>query len=100
MTKRPKPETEYFGKIDIIKMRRIAESKKSEMEEEELERLKKLHWRHCAECGMEMESIPFKGVTVYKCFNCGSVFLPPGMLEKLCGEEFHLIDSLLELFRF
>lgn len=100
MTKVPTPETEYFSKIDVIKMRKLAETRKNRLAKEEQERLKKLHWHRCSECGMELDSIPFKGSTIYKCFNCNGVFLGSGTLEKLCGCESHLIESFLNLFRF
>lgn len=100
MPKLPHPETQYFGQIDIQKLRRIAEAKREKLAHEEKERLKKLHWRRCAECGMELESIPFKGSMVHRCFNCNGVFLEHGTLEKLCGEELHIIESFLELFKF
>lgn len=100
MPKPPHPESEYFGAIDMHKIRKIAESKRDKLAKEEFARLKKLHWRRCAECGMELEPIPFKGATIHKCFNCNGVFLETGTLEKLCGEESHLIESLLDLFKF
>ena len=67
---------------------------------EERERLKKLHWRRCGNCGMEMEEIPFKGQSIFKCFACGSVLLPEGSLENLCGGEKHIVETLLDLFKF
>lgn len=100
MPKAPRPELEYFGKIDIAKLRRLFEVKRDRLAKEERERLRKLHWHRCAGCGMELEAIPFKGVMVHKCFGCNGVFLEAGTLEKLCGEELHLIESLLELFKF
>lgn len=100
MPKQPRPEIEYFNKIDLLKLRKIAETKRNRLAKEEMERLKKLHWRRCAECGMELESIAFKGATIHKCFNCNGVFLEPGTLEKLCGAEIHIVESLLDLFKF
>lgn len=100
MPKVPHPEIEYFGKKDVRQLRRMAETKRESLAKEERERLRKLHWRRCAECGMELDSIPFKGTMIHKCFTCNGVFLEAGTLEKLCGEELHLIESLLELFKF
>ena len=100
MTKPPSPEREYFGNIDVRKMRRIAEEKQKKMASEERTRLRELHWRRCGNCGMELEEIAFKKETVYKCFNCGAVLLLNKTLEKLCGEERRIIESLLDLFRF
>lgn len=100
MLKRPPPEKEYFGKLDIIKKRKIADAKKLKLAKSELEKLKNLHWRHCANCGLELEEIIFKGVVIYKCFNCESVFLEGGVLERLCGEESNFFESLMDLFKF
>lgn len=100
MTKPPQPEKTYFGKIDIQKMRKIAEAKRDRLAKEERERLKLLHWRRCAECGMELESVPFKEAAIHKCFNCGGVFLEESSFEKLCGEEKRFIESVMEIFKF
>lgn len=99
MPKRPHPEVGYFGKMDAIKKKRIAEEKKLKMAKEELERLKEMHWRRCAECGLELDTIIFKGTPVHKCFNCGGVFLEDGVLEKLAGEESHILESILDIFK-
>jgi len=98
--KPPSPEGKYFGNIDAHKMRRIAEEKRKKMASEERSRLRELHWRRCGNCGMELTEIAFKKETVYKCFDCGAVLLLDKTLEKLCGEERRIIESLLDLFRF
>lgn len=100
MPKPPRPEVPYFEKIDVHKMRKLAEAKRNQMAREELERLRKLHWRRCGNCGLELEDIPFKGQTIYKCFHCGSVLLLEGTLEHLCGDEHRAIEALLDLFKF
>lgn len=100
MPKVPHPESEYFGMIDMHKIRKLAESKRGKLAKEECERLKNLHWHRCADCGMELETIAFKGTTILKCFNCNGVFLDTATLEKLCGAETHFIESLLDLFKF
>ena len=100
MPKPPNPEKQYFGKIDTKKRRKIAEEKREKMAEEEMKALKMLHWRRCSECGMEMDSIPFKGTTIFKCKNCGGAFLHAETLKKLCGEETRLVESFLDIFKF
>lgn len=99
MPKQPHPETGYFGKMDAIKKRKIAEEKRLKLAREELQKLKDLHWRHCAQCGFELDTVIFKGTTIHKCFNCGGVFLEDGTLEKLCGEESHILESILDIFK-
>ncbi len=100
MPKAPRPENPYFEKLNVQKRRKIAEARHKRMAKEDLERLKRLHWRKCGNCGMELEELPFKGETVFKCFSCGSVLLPDGALEHLCGEEKRIIEALLDLFKF
>lgn len=100
MKKPPRPESSYFEKQDLVKRQKIAEQKRKLMAREEHERLKQLHWRRCGNCGMELEEISFKGETIHKCFNCGSVMLLPATMKNLCGEETQILDSLLNLFRF
>ena len=100
MPKQPRPEVEYFGKIDAQKMRKLAEQKRSKLAKDELEKIKELHWHKCANCGWELETIVFKGTAIHKCFNCGGVFLEDGVLEKLCGQESHFLEAIVEIFRF
>jgi Zn-finger nucleic acid-binding protein len=70
------------------------------MATQEVENLKKLHWKHCANCGFEMHSVVFKGLTIEKCPNCGGIFLPAGELEQLAGSEGHFMQSVMGLFKF
>lgn len=100
MPKMPRPEGQYFGGLDVHKKRKIAEDRHNKMAKEERDRLKKLHWHRCGNCGMEMEEIPFKGHNITKCFVCGSVLLSEDAQSHLCGEEKHIIESLLDLFKF
>ena len=99
-TKKPShEEEEYFAKIELEKKREFAEKVKAEKSVEELEELRKLHWRHCANCGFEMHSIVFKGITIDKCPHCGGVFLDPGELEQLAGSEDSLFARFVDIFR-
>ena len=100
MQKPPRPESQYFEKIDVKKRRRIAEEKRKKLASEERARLKELHWRKCGNCGMEFEEISFKRENIFKCFNCGAVMLLDGTLQNLCGEERRIIESFLDLFKF
>lgn len=99
MPKPPRPDREYFGKLDVLKRRRIAEKKGERFDKEEHRRLRELHWQKCAECGLDMNPIAFKGTTILRCENCGSAFLHADALKALCGEESHIIESFLDLFR-
>ncbi len=93
-------EDEYFAKVELQKKRDLAEKIKKEKSDQELEELKKLHWRHCANCGFDMHPIVYKGVTIDQCPNCSGVFLDPGELEQLAGEDESLFGRFVDVFRF
>lgn len=92
-------EEEYFAKVEMEKRQALAEKVKAEMAEQDLDKLKELHWKHCANCGFEMHPVVFKGVTVDKCPHCGAIFLEPGELEQLAGKEGGFISAVLSIFR-
>lgn len=93
------PEEEYFAREDLAKIQKLAEENRGKMAQEEQEKLKKLHWMSCAKCGHELHAVPFRGVNIDKCFNCGGVFLDNGELEKLAGNESGFMNAVLSLFK-
>ncbi len=93
------PEEEYFAREDLAKIQKLAEETRSKMALDEQEKLKQLHWMHCAKCGHELHAIPFRGLTIDKCFHCGGVFLDNGELEKLAGGESGFMNAVLSLFK-
>lgn len=100
-TKKPSHEEEdYFAQVEIDKRKALAEKLKAEMAEDDLQKLKELHFMHCAKCGFKMHSIVFKGVTIEKCPHCGGIFLDAQELEHLAGKEGGFISSVLSLFKF
>ncbi len=100
MAKVPRPESEYFGKQDVLKKRRLIDVKREKKQKEELKKIRELHHGHCSDCGMEMHEETFKGTTIYRCDSCGGAFLSVEALQKLCGTDPKIIDSLLDLFNF
>lgn len=99
-TLKPSHEEEgYFAKIEIEKKQALAEKLKASMATHELEALKKQHWKRCANCGFEMHSVVFKGVTIDKCPHCSGIFLDAGELEQLAGKEGGVVSAVLGLFK-
>jgi rubrerythrin len=102
MSKMVKPsheEEEYFAKVEMEKRQNLAEKVKEDMANEDLEKLKALHYHHCAKCGFEMHSVVFKGVTIEKCPHCGGIFLDAEELEQLAGKEGGFISAVLSIFK-
>lgn len=99
ISKPSQSEEEYFARIEIDKMKRLANDVRQKHTDEERKKLKELHYMHCPKCGMELKELLFKGVTIDKCYHCGAVTLDDGELEKLAGEEESLISSIVSLFK-
>lgn len=92
-------EEEYFARVEAEKKKKLAEDFKRKLTEAQQAELKALHWMHCPKCGMELQAVPFKGITIDKCFHCHGVFLDDGELEKVAGEEGGFLHSVFSLFR-
>jgi len=82
-----KKEEEYFLKLEADKLRKLAETTRQAKAEEELKKLKELHWMCCPKCGMELKEITYRGVEIDKCFSCGGVYLDDGELEAVAASE-------------
>ena len=92
-------EEEFFARVEAEKKKKLAEDSRKKLTEEEKARLKSLHWMRCPKCGMELHAVPYKGVTLDKCFQCHGVFLDDGELEKIAGEESGFLTGVLSLFK-
>jgi hypothetical protein len=92
-------EDEYFARENAEKLRKLALERSAEMALEEANKLREAHWLRCAKCGMEMETIAFRGVEIERCFHCGGTYLDEGERDKLAGAESGLIKDIVGLFR-
>jgi hypothetical protein len=98
----PKPsqtEEEYFARVEAEKKKLLAEEYARTLNQQEQKRLKELHWMRCPKCGLELHAVPFKGITIDKCFSCHGLFLDDGELEKIAGKEEGFLTSVLSLFK-
>lgn len=99
MPKQSTSEDEYFAREEAEKLKRLAQKQAEQIQKTERERLKTLHWMRCPKCGLEMQAILYKGVTIDKCFCCSGVFLDDGELEKIAGKESSFVQSVVSLFK-
>jgi hypothetical protein len=99
ISKPSQTEEEYFARVEAEKKKKLAEEALRKLTEEQQRRMKELHWMHCPKCGMELHPVPYKGVTLDKCFNCHGVFLDDGELEKVAGSESGFLKGVLSLFK-
>ena len=80
-------ETEYFAREDAERLRKLAHRIHLELEEAERQRLRALHWMRCPKCGMQMQEVMYRGMTVDVCFSCNGLFLDEGELAHLQKPE-------------
>jgi hypothetical protein len=95
------PENEYFKLKEIRKLKRAALDAARETKADERTRLKEQHWMRCPKCGMKLDEIEFRGVTVDTCFNCEGMFFDLGEVDKMLEwKEPGLVEQMVTvLFR-
>lgn len=98
--KKPDMESKYFSRLEFENLRRLSLGKKEKLHEDELKKLKEQHWKHCSNCGWDMEEIAHKGLTVWKCFSCGGVFVHEKDFESLFGTNNGILKSILDIFKY
>jgi len=92
-------EDEYFARLEVDKMKKLAKEFSEKHSQEDRKKLKELHYMHCPKCGMELRQFLFKGVELERCYHCEVVVLDGVEFEKLAGEEESLISSIVGLFK-
>lgn len=93
-------EEEYFAREDALKKQKLALEQRKHMAQQQKEELKKLHYMHCPNCGMELHTITYQGVDIDRCFNCGGNFLEAGELDKLARpDKAPVVSAILNWFK-
>ena len=81
-------------------LQRQAIEQAQRMQKSEREERKKLHFMKCPKCGFDLREVPYRGITIDKCFDCGGIWLDDQELERLTGHQDHNVFSgILKLFR-
>lgn len=92
-------EEEYFAREESEKLKRLSAEQNAKLAQKEKDDLKTLHWMRCPKCGLELQSIVFKGHTLDKCFSCQGVFLDGPEFDAIAGSEGGLFQSLADIFK-
>lgn len=80
-------EEEYIRQQELENLRRQRMQLMKQTAEDELKRLKELHWMRCPKCGMELDEVDFRSVRVDACLSCGGMFFDRGEVEKVLEHE-------------
>jgi len=102
MAEKMSNEEEYFARENAEKLRKLALEQTRALAQAQKEELKALHWMHCPKCGMELQTVQFRGLDIDRCFSCGVTVFDAGELEKLgITEETTgtVMKSILNIFR-
>jgi hypothetical protein len=97
----PKPshaEEEYILKQEALVRHKAAVEKARRMANEERDRLRREHYMKCPNCGMDLEALVYRGVTIDKCYHCNGTWLNAGALETLAGEGGDALSRLVNVF--
>ena len=100
LNKPSESEDEYFAREEAAKLQRQAAEQASRMQKSEREDRKKLHFMKCPKCGFDLREVPYRGISIDKCFECGGIWLDDQELEHLIGHEGpNAFSGILKLFR-
>jgi hypothetical protein len=91
-------EEEYFARLEVERVRKVAGERKAKLLAEERERDRALHLMKCPKCGMQLEEIAFGDVRVDKCFSCDGLWLDKGELDLIQEEGVGFMGRLLSVF--
>jgi Zn-finger nucleic acid-binding protein len=93
-------EDEFFAREDVEKRRKLAQTMKKEMAEEDRKKLRDLHFMHCPKCGMKMEAMTFRNIGVEVCFSCHGVFLEQPDIDVIAHpEQKGIMGAILNWFK-
>ncbi len=92
-------EEEYIIKQEALARHKAAVEKAAKMAAAEREARKKEHFMKCPKCGMELEAVVFRGVTIDKCYHCNGTWLDAGELETLAGHGGDALSRFAAIFR-
>ena len=92
-------EEEYFARLEFEQRKKAEAEKSAKLNEQEIKKLKELHYMHCPKCGNNLIEIDYKGIAVDKCSHCDGVWLDAGELEQVSQLEKSKLDKLFAVFK-
>ena len=92
-------EEEYFARLEFEQRKKAEAEKLAKLNEQEINKLKELHYMHCPKCGNNLIEIDYKGIAVDKCSHCDGVWLDAGELEQVSQLEKSKLDKLFAVFK-
>lgn len=98
-SQKPSPgEEEFFARQEALVRHKAAVEKSRKLAASERERHQKEHFMKCPKCGMDLEAVVFRGVTIDKCYHCQGTWLDAGQLDILAGHGGDALSKIAEIF--
>jgi len=91
-------EDEYFARQEIERRKQWAKERAAKMAADERTKLKETHWMKCPKCGLDLETIELKGISVDHCGGCGGTWLDAGEIEKMQAQD-GLFSRVMSVFQ-
>jgi hypothetical protein len=91
-------EEEYFVRLEVERVRKVAEERQAKLLAEDRERDRAIHFMKCPKCGKQLEEIAFGDVRVDKCFSCDGLWLDKGELDLIREKDGGFMGRLLSMF--
>ena len=95
---RSENEEQYIAKMEYEKLKVLREKEKERINNEEIARLKELHWMRCPKCGMELVEIDYKSIRLDKCTSCNGLWFDQGEVESLIKEDKGTMEKIFSIF--
>jgi hypothetical protein len=92
-------EEEYIAKQESLVRHKAALEKARRMAQDERETRRREHFMKCPKCGMDLETIVYRGVAIDKCYHCNGTWLDAGELEQLAGHGGDILSRIVNVFR-
>jgi len=99
VVKASEKEEEYFARMEFERRKKAMEEEHRKVTEENMRKLKELHYMRCPKCGMELIEVAYKGIKTDECSECKGIWLDAGELEAVSKLEKTGLDKFFSIFK-
>ena len=93
------PEEEYFARQEIERKKKWAKENAEKMAADEKKRRQELHFMKCPKCGMDLQTIEYRGVKVDQCASCNGTWFDAGEIDLVLSQEHGFFGKMMGMFK-
>ncbi len=99
-TEKPsKPENQFIRREEAQEITKTKAQKAKALAVLKRAEEQKLHYMKCPKCGGDLTTEISHALEIDRCTDCSGVWLDPGELERLAGEDSKMLQDIINLFR-